>query len=106
YEKLYGPRTYGQPVMLHLRDLGILSPRFTLAHAVWMTEAESAALAETGTAVSHNPSSNLRLRAGIAPARTMLEAGVTVGLGLDARGLDDHEDIFRGERGGRSLHAG
>jgi cytosine/adenosine deaminase-related metal-dependent hydrolase len=106
YEKLYGPRTYGQPVMLHLRDLGILSPRFTLAHAVWMTEAEIAALAETGTAVSHNPSSNLRLRAGIAPARTMLEAGVTVGLGLDARGLDDDDDIFREMRVAMSLHRG
>jgi cytosine/adenosine deaminase-related metal-dependent hydrolase len=106
YEKLYGPRTYGRPVMLHLRDLGILSPRFTLAHAVWMTEAEIAALAETGTAVSHNPSSNLRLRAGIAPARTMLEAGVTVGLGLDARGLDDDDDIFREMRVAISLHRG
>jgi cytosine/adenosine deaminase-related metal-dependent hydrolase len=106
YEKLYGPRTYGQPVMLHLRDLGILSPRFTLAHAVWMTEAEIAALVETGTAVSHNPSSNLRLRAGIAPARTMLEAGVTVGLGLDARGLDDDDDIFREMRVAMALHRG
>jgi 5-methylthioadenosine/S-adenosylhomocysteine deaminase len=106
YEKLYGPRTYGQPVMLHLKELGVLSPRFTLAHAVWMTEAEIAALAETGTAVSHNPSSNLRLRAGIAPARTMMAAGVTVGLGLDARGLDDDDDIFREMRVAMSLHRG
>ena len=26
--------------MLHLQELGILSPRFTLAHTVWMTEDE------------------------------------------------------------------
>ena len=95
YEKLYGPRTYGRPVLLHLRELGILGPRFSLAHAVWLTEAEIAAAAETGTAVSHNPSSNLRLRAGIAPLTAMLAAGVTVGLGLDGTTLDDDDDAFR-----------
>jgi len=95
YEKLYGPRTYGESVILHLKRLGVLGPRFSLAHAVWLTEAEIAVLAETGTAVSHNPSSNLRLRAGVLPARALVEAGVTVGLGLDGHGLDDDDDIFR-----------
>jgi 5-methylthioadenosine/S-adenosylhomocysteine deaminase len=95
YEKLYGPRTYGESVVVHLRRLGVLGPRFSLAHAVWLTEAEIAILAETGTAVSHNPSSNLRLRAGVLPARALVEAGVTVGLGLDGHGLDDDDDIFR-----------
>ena len=95
YEKLYGPRTYGRPVLLHLRELGMLGPRFSLAHAVWLTEAEIRAAAETGTSVSHNPSSNLRLRAGIAPLTAMLDAGVTVGLGLDGTTLDDDDDAFR-----------
>jgi cytosine/adenosine deaminase-related metal-dependent hydrolase len=95
YEKLYGPRAYGESVIFHLRRLGVLGPRFSLAHAVWLTEAEIAVLAETGTAVSHNPSSNLRLRAGVLPARALVEAGVTIGLGLDGHGLDDDDDIFR-----------
>ena len=95
YEKLYGPRTFGEPVVLHLQRLGVLGPRFSLAHAVWLTEAEIEVLAETGTAVSHNPSSNLKLRAGILPARALVEAGATVGLGLDGHALDDDDDIFR-----------
>jgi cytosine/adenosine deaminase-related metal-dependent hydrolase len=95
YEKLYGPRTYGESTIAHLRSLGVLGPRLSLAHAVWLTEAEIAVLAETGTAVSHNPSSNLRLRAGIAPARALVEAGVTVGLGLDGHGFDDDDDMLR-----------
>ncbi|MGE3912013.1 MAG: amidohydrolase family protein, partial [Chloroflexota bacterium] len=96
YEKLYGPRTYGgASVIQHLKELGVLGPRFSLAHAVWLTEAEIAILAETGTSISHNPSSNLRLRAGIAPARALLAAGGTVGLGLDGHGFDDDDDIFR-----------
>jgi cytosine/adenosine deaminase-related metal-dependent hydrolase len=95
YEKLYGPRAYGESVVAHLKDLGVLGPRFSLAHAVWMSEAEIAILAETGTAVSHNPSSNLKLRAGVLPARSLVEAGATVALGLDGHALDDDDDIFR-----------
>ncbi|HZO28455.1 MAG TPA: amidohydrolase family protein [Chloroflexota bacterium] len=95
YEKLYGPRTHGESVVLHLKRLGVLGPRFSLAHAVWLSEAEIAVLAETGTAVSHNPSSNLKLRAGVLPARALVEAGATVGLGLDGHALDDDDDIFR-----------
>jgi cytosine/adenosine deaminase-related metal-dependent hydrolase len=95
YEKLYGPRTYGESVVFHLKRLGVLGPRFSLAHAVWLSEAEIAVLAETGTSVSHNPSSNLKLRAGVLPARALVDAGATLGLGLDGHALDDDDDILR-----------
>ena len=90
--------------VLHLEALGVLSPRFTMAHAVWLTEAEIAALARTGAALSHNPSSNLR--AGIAPVNALVEAGVMVGLGLDGRGVDDDDDMFREIRMALQLTAG
>lgn len=106
YEKLYGSRTYGRSTILHLEALGVLSPGFTMAHAVWLTDPEIAVLARTGAALSHNPSSNLRLRAGIAPVNALVEAGVTVGLGLDGRGLDDDDDMFREIRMALQLHRG
>jgi cytosine/adenosine deaminase-related metal-dependent hydrolase len=106
YEKLYGGRAYGRSTILHLDALGVLGPRFTMAHAVWLSEAEIAVLARTGSALSHNPSSNLRLRAGIAPVNALLRAGVTVGLGLDGRGLDDDDDMFREMRLALQLHRG
>jgi hypothetical protein len=53
---------------------GILSPRFSIAHGCWLTEAEIAAMARTGAAISHNPSST-RLYAGIAPVLALREAG-------------------------------
>ena len=94
YEKLMGPRLYGKSVIAHLKDLGVLSPRFSIAHGVWVTETDIDILAETGAAVSHNPSSNLRLRAGMAPLTAMLTGGVTVGLGMDGTTLGDDEDMF------------
>ncbi|MGK7891487.1 MAG: amidohydrolase family protein [Leptolyngbyaceae cyanobacterium] len=104
YEKLLGPRFYGTSVIAHLQTLGVLSPRFSIAHGVWLTESEIEILAATGAAVSHNPSSNLRLRAGIAPLNTMLSAGVTVGLGMDGTTLGDDEDMLAEMRLAARLH--
>lgn len=98
YENLHGRRCYGKPTLLHLHQLGVLNPRFSIAHGVWLSEAEIQVMADSGAAISHNPSSNLRLRAGRAPLQALLSAGVTVGLGLDATSLNDDDDIFSEQR--------
>jgi cytosine/adenosine deaminase-related metal-dependent hydrolase len=94
YERLHGPREYGRATLTHLAALGVLSPRFSVAHGVWLSAPEIEILADSGAAVSHNPSSNLRLRAGIAPLNALLAAGATVALGMDGTSLDDDEDMF------------
>lgn len=94
YERLHGRRAYGRPTLLHLRDLGLLSPRISFAHGAWLTEEEIVAAAESGAHVSHNPSSNLRLRAGIAPLNAMRAAGLNVALGMDGTTLNDDGDMF------------
>lgn len=104
HEKLIGSRFYGKSVIAHLNDLGVLNPQFSIAHGVWLTEADITILAETGAAVSHNPSSNLRLRAGVAPLNALLAGGVTVGLGMDGTTLGDDEDMFAEMRLASRLH--
>lgn len=104
YEMIHGPRFYGKHTMLHLHDLGVLGPRFSIAHGVWLTHEEIAVMAKTGTSVSHNPSSNLRLRAGIAPLNGLLEAGTNVALGMDGTTLDEDEDMFAEMRLAMRLH--
>ncbi|MET0350859.1 MAG: amidohydrolase family protein [Rhizobacter sp.] len=79
----------------HLDAIGLLSPRLTLAHAVWLTDADCRLLAARGVTVSVNVSSNLRLRSGIPPWTRLLDAGVRFGLGLDGMSLDDDEDMLR-----------
>jgi cytosine/adenosine deaminase-related metal-dependent hydrolase len=51
-------------------------------------------VAAAGVSVSHNPSSNLRLRAGIAPVLRFREAGINVGIGMDGFAINDDEDMF------------
>jgi cytosine/adenosine deaminase-related metal-dependent hydrolase len=104
YEKHYGPRVYGVPTIMHLQQLGLLSPRFSCAHGVWLTAPEIEILARSGAAVSHNPSSNLRLRAGIAPLNAMLAAEVTVALGMDGTTINDNEDMWQEMRLALRLH--
>jgi 5-methylthioadenosine/S-adenosylhomocysteine deaminase len=103
-EKLLGPKFYGKSVIKHLQDLGVLSPRFSMAHGVWVTEDDIQILAETGASVSHNPSSNLRLRAGVLPFNALAASGATIGLGMDGTAIGDDEDMFAEMRLAARLH--
>ncbi len=101
---IHGPRFYGRHTMLHLDALGVLGPRFSIAHGVWLTEQEIQVMASTGAALSHNPSSNLRLRAGIAPLNALLDARVNVAIGMDGTTMDEDEDMFAEVRLATRLH--
>ena len=68
-QAVVGMRRYGKTLTAHLAAIGLLGPRFTAAHAVWVDGDDIARLADHGASVAHNPGSNLRLGSGVAPAR-------------------------------------
>ncbi len=98
--------TFPDGIVAHLDRLGLLSPRLTVAHAVWARADELALLAERGVRVVVNPSSNLHLASGVAPVAAMRAAGVAVALGLDGCALDEDDDALRELRLLRLLNAG
>ena len=104
YQKAYGLRTWGKTPLAHLRDLGFTGPEVSCAHGVWLTESDIETMAETGTMVCHNASSNLRLRSGIAPLNPMLASGVGVAIGIDEAGLNDDNDMLQEMRLVHKLH--
>ena len=95
FQKIYGLEYLGKTLIKHMQDIGFLGRGVVLGHCVWPTEADIAILAETGTAVTHHPSCNLRVRNGVSPAYHMLKAGVRVGLGLDGKGINDDDDMIQ-----------
>jgi cytosine/adenosine deaminase-related metal-dependent hydrolase len=72
-----------------LDDMGFLGPEVWLAHCVHLDEKDVRRMAESGTSAAWCPTSNLRLGAGIAPARSLLDEGATVGLGVDGSASND-----------------
>ena len=75
-------------------DAGILGRNCIAAHCVWLSDAELALMRETGTQISHNPSSNAKLGNGIARLPEMLAAGLNVGIGHDAAECNNSRDLF------------
>ncbi len=74
--------------------LGVLGPDVVAAHCVWLNDREISLIKETGTHVSHNPVSNMKLGNGIARVSEMLAAGINVGLGPDDAPCNNTVDMF------------
>lgn len=64
----------------------LLTPRTILAHAVHLSADERSLIRAREAKVSHCPASNSALGSGICPVRTLLDEGITVGLGTDVSG--------------------
>ncbi|WP_394063607.1 amidohydrolase family protein [Alcaligenes sp. WGS1538] len=97
-QALTGMKRYGTTIVQHLDKLGLLSPRFTLAHAIWLDERDMDILAERDAMIAHNPASNMRLGNGIADLHAMLERGITVGLGTDGSNSGDNQNMYEAMR--------
>jgi cytosine/adenosine deaminase-related metal-dependent hydrolase len=114
-EEAYCNELYGCRPVEYLDRLGWLADDVWCAHCVHLSERDIAQFAGSGTGVAHCPTSNLRLGAGVAPVRDMLDAGVRVGLGVDGSASNERSDLFfevkqsllvaRGRNGGAAMTA-
>jgi len=105
-QRQWSDKNYPGGIVRHLDSIGFLSPRLTVAHGVWLNDAECALLAERGVTVAVNTSANLRLRSGIAPVPAFLSHGTRFALGLDGTAMDDDQDALRDLRLTYLLHGG
>ncbi len=97
---------YGRTPVELLDDNGLLRAGTVLAHAVVLTDAEIARIAQTGTAIAHCPSSNMKLASGFCRVTELLAAGVTVGLGTDGPSSSNDLDMFTAMRVAALIHKG
>jgi putative selenium metabolism protein SsnA len=86
-------RKSGKRVVEQLKQFEILGPRSIAAHCIHITAKEMDLLAETQTAVVHNPQSNLNNAVGIAKIIEMKKRGVLLGLGTDAMTTNMLEEL-------------
>jgi cytosine/adenosine deaminase-related metal-dependent hydrolase len=90
---IYGEQ--GGSMIRHLAEIGLLTPRTTIAHGVWLARDEMAIMAERGSGIAHNPISNLKLKSGVAPMHAAMQAGVSVALGCDNCSCGDCQSMFQ-----------
>jgi 5-methylthioadenosine/S-adenosylhomocysteine deaminase len=78
----------------YLDQLGILDENTLLIHCVWVNAKDIEIIAARQAAISHNPESNAKLAAGIAPISEFLRSGIAVGLGTDGCASNNNLDLF------------
>jgi 5-methylthioadenosine/S-adenosylhomocysteine deaminase len=85
---------YGKSATAAMEERGLLGPEVSLAHCVWLDDADLDMLAESESRVVHNPASNLRIGSGFAPIIEMMERGIKVALGTDGSASSDNQIMF------------
>ena len=68
-------RQFGRRPIEEMYQRGILGPSTVIAHAVWLDDREVEVLAQTGTAMTHCPCSNMKLSSGAARIGTTAQGG-------------------------------
>src|ERR1700733_12614639 len=85
---------YSGLLIRRLAEEGVLDRRLNFAHSVWLSREEIDLLAEYDAGVVLNPQGNLKMKCGIAPIRTLQNAGVRIGLGCDNCRCSDAQNMF------------
>jgi len=78
----------------YLERIGFLNDKVIAAHVVWPQGDDLETLKRRGVGVIHNPQSNMKLAAGVAPVPKMLSLGLLVGLGTDGAASNNDLNIW------------
>jgi 8-oxoguanine deaminase len=93
-EERYTLQTHGLRPVAYMETLDWVADDVWYAHAVHVDDDELRLFAARGAAVSHCPSSNMRLASGIAPVKKYRDAGVRTGLGVDGSASNDGSNML------------
>jgi cytosine/adenosine deaminase-related metal-dependent hydrolase len=93
-EEDYCREIFGCRPVEYLERVGWVADDVWCAHCVHLSAEDIAAFGRSGTGVAHCPTSNLRLGAGVAPVRELVDAGAPVGLGVDGSASNERSDLF------------
>jgi len=93
-EDAYCREQFGCTPVEYVQRLGWMAGDVWCAHCVHLSTTDVRTFADHGVGVAHCPASNLRLGAGFAPLRELLDARVRVGLGVDGTASNERSDLF------------
>jgi len=87
-----------------VEKIGFLNNRVIAAHVVQANERELEILKRRGVGIAHNPQSNMKLAAGVAPVPMMLKMDLAVGLGTDGAASNNDLSLWEEMDTAAKLH--
>jgi 5-methylthioadenosine/S-adenosylhomocysteine deaminase len=93
YNALVQERT-GKSNVEMLADVESLGPQVMLNHCVFLSDHDISLIAESGSHVIHDPTSNMLLASGVAPIPKVRAAGINLGLACDGPACNNGQDMI------------
>jgi 5-methylthioadenosine/S-adenosylhomocysteine deaminase len=87
-----------------VEQIGFLSDKTIAAHVIQANEKEIDILVRRGVGVAHNPQSNMKLAAGVAPVPLMLKKNLRLGLGTDGAASNNDLSLWEEMDTAAKLH--
>lgn len=103
-ETEYTMKKYKLRPVPFLDKIGFFNDRTIAAHVVQVNEAELDTLKKRNVGISHNPESNMKLAAGVAPVPKMLARDMHVGLGTDGAASNNDLSLWEEMDTAAKLH--
>jgi 5-methylthioadenosine/S-adenosylhomocysteine deaminase len=97
-------KAHGASPVAYLDRIGFLGERVIAAHVVWPQGTDTQILKKHGVGVVHNPQSNMKLAAGVAPVPQMMKEGLKVGLGTDGAASNNDLSMWEEMDSAAKLH--
>jgi len=85
---------YGKSPVKYFNDIGLFDTGCLAAHCVHLDDEDCRIMAEKKVGVAHCPSSNLKLKSGVADIKRLKEYGITVGIGTDGASSNNNLNMF------------
>jgi 5-methylthioadenosine/S-adenosylhomocysteine deaminase len=94
-QRVYGAAHFeGRSLVRYVDDLGLISDRMNIIHAIWVDDHDLDLIARGGATIAHNPISNLRLGSGVMPFRRIRDRDIPICLGSDEAIADDAVNMW------------
>ena len=88
----------------YVEKIGFLSDKVIAAHVIQANDAELEILKNRGVGIAHNPQSNMKLAAGVAPVPAMLSKDMRLGLGTDGAASNNDLSLWEEMDTAAKLH--
>jgi len=88
----------------YLESIGFFGPKTIAAHVIQANDGELLILKNREVGIAHNPQSNMKLAAGVAPVPSMLRLGLRAGLGTDGAASNNDLNLWEEMDTAAKLH--